>query len=61
MKVELIKATLENADELHQMQLITFKPLLDKYQDYDTNPGNENIERTIERINQKITDRKRVE
>jgi GNAT superfamily N-acetyltransferase len=56
MNIELIKATLENADELHQMQLIAFKPLLDKYQDYDLSPGNEKIEMTIARINEKITD-----
>jgi hypothetical protein len=53
MDVNLIKATLGNADEIHQMQIITFAPLLEKYKDYDLNPGNEKIDRTIARINEK--------
>ena len=56
MNVKLIKATQENASELHKMQLIAFKPLLEKYQDYDLSPGNEPLEYTINRINQNITD-----
>jgi GNAT superfamily N-acetyltransferase len=56
MKITLIKASVENAEEIHQMQLKTFKPLLEKYHDYDRSPGNEKIERTIARINEKITD-----
>jgi GNAT superfamily N-acetyltransferase len=54
--IKLEKATIENANEVHQMQLITFKNLLDKYKDYDTNPGNESIDKIIYRINQKTTD-----
>jgi predicted acetyltransferase len=38
------------------MQLIAFKNLLEKYEDYDTNPGNEGIDKIIYRINQKTTD-----
>jgi GNAT superfamily N-acetyltransferase len=56
MDVNLVKATLDNTDEIHQMQIITFAPLLEKYKDYDLNPGNEKIDRTIARINEKITD-----
>jgi hypothetical protein len=56
MDINLVKATLENANELFQMQIITFKPLLEKYQDFDLNPGNEKIERTIARLNEEITD-----
>jgi hypothetical protein len=56
MDINLVKATLENANELFQMQIITFKPLLEKYQDFDRNPGNEKIERTIARLNEEITD-----
>jgi GNAT superfamily N-acetyltransferase len=56
MDITLEKASVENADEIHQMQIKSFKKLLDKYQDYDTNPGNETIDRIITRINQKITD-----
>lgn len=56
MEIKLIKATIEDADEIHQMQLKSFKSLLDKYEDYDTNPGNETIDKIIKRINQKMTD-----
>jgi N-acetylglutamate synthase-like GNAT family acetyltransferase len=56
MKIHLVKATLENADELFQMQIITFKPLLEKYRDFDLSPGNEKIERTIARLKEEITD-----
>ncbi|GHU90299.1 acetyltransferase [Spirochaetia bacterium] len=56
MDIILVKATPENAQEIHQMQIKSFKNLLDKYKDYDTNPGNENIERVLARINQETTD-----
>jgi GNAT superfamily N-acetyltransferase len=56
MEINLVKASVENAEEIHQMQLISFKKLLEKYQDYDLNPGNEKIEKTIARINENITD-----
>ena len=54
--INLLKATPEDANELFQMQIMAFKPLLEKYQDFDLNPGNEKIERTIARLNEKITD-----
>jgi len=56
MDINLEKATIENANEIHQMQLISFKKLLDKYQDYAISPGNEPIDKIIARINQKETD-----
>ena len=56
MNIILVKATLEDPNEIHQMQIITFKTLLEKYQDYDINPGNEKLERTISRLNEEITD-----
>jgi len=56
METKLKKATLADADKLHRMQVITFKPLLDKYQDYDLNPGNENLEKTIARLKEDFTD-----
>jgi GNAT superfamily N-acetyltransferase len=54
--IKLEKATIEDASEIHQMQLMAFKNLLDKYKDYDTNPGNESIDKITYRINQKVTD-----
>jgi GNAT superfamily N-acetyltransferase len=56
MIINLEKATIENANEIHQMQLKSFKELLDKYQDYDINPGSEPIDKITARINQKETD-----
>jgi GNAT superfamily N-acetyltransferase len=56
MDINLVKATLENASEIHEMQIITFKPLLEKYQDFDLSPGNEKIEKTIARLKENITD-----
>ena len=50
------KATIEDATLIHSIQLEAFKPLLDKYQDFDTSPANETIQRTIERLQQKQTD-----
>ena len=56
MDINLEKTTIEDANEIHQMQLKSFKELLDKYQDYDISPGNEHIDKIIARINQKETD-----
>ena len=43
MKIKLDKADESNAKEIHEMQMVSFKPLLEKYQDYEINPGNEKI------------------
>ena len=56
MGVSLCKATLEDAMTIHEMQVNSFMPLLQKYQDYDTNPANEPLERIITRLNQSFTD-----
>ncbi|MDR2808862.1 MAG: hypothetical protein LBB43_07655 [Spirochaetaceae bacterium] len=56
MKIKLVKTDIENAKEIHQMQIITFRPLLEKYQDFGSNPGNEKIEKTIGRLKETITD-----
>ncbi len=51
MKITLEKATESDASVLFQMQIDSFSPLLNKYKDYETNPANESIEKTILRIN----------
>lgn len=56
MGVSLCKANLDDAAILHEMQVKSFMPLLEKYQDYDTNPANESLERVITRFNQSYTD-----
>ncbi|WNS45969.1 GNAT family N-acetyltransferase [Paenibacillus sp. MMS20-IR301] len=57
MEVKLIKAQAEDAAAIHAMQTQAFLPLLEKYQDHDTNPANETVERTVERINQAHADK----
>lgn len=56
MDLILEKANVEHAKEIYDLQKTSFKNLLDKYQDYDTNPGGEKLERTIERLEQPFTD-----
>ncbi|MRX73941.1 GNAT family N-acetyltransferase [Bacillus lacus] len=48
--IRLEKANEGDAEAIFQIQLQAFKPLLDKYQDHDTNPGNESIDRVFKRI-----------
>lgn len=52
MEVSLCKAKLEDAMTIHEMQVNSFMPLLEKYHDYDTNPSNEPLEKIITRFNQ---------
>lgn len=40
---------------LYNIQIESFKPLLEKNQDYDMNPGNQTIEQIIRRYNQSFT------
>ncbi len=51
MEVRLVRAVEADAPSIHAIQIRAFAPLLDRYQDYDTNPGNETIDRVIWRIN----------
>lgn len=55
-EVTLSKATVKDAPAIHAMQLQAFMPLLEKYQDYETNPANETMERLVERMNQEFVD-----
>ena len=55
MNIELIRATVEDAQELWEMQVKSFQKLLDKYQDFETNPANEPINNMIARLNQQQT------
>ena len=55
MKTELIRATVEDAEKIWKMQREAFAGLLAKYQDMDTNPGNEPIEKVVMRLKQPFT------
>ncbi|HYE10701.1 MAG TPA: GNAT family N-acetyltransferase [Patescibacteria group bacterium] len=56
MSIELKKANVSDAKLLHEMQVKAFMPLYEKYQDYDTSPANEPIDRIIQRLEQPFTD-----
>ena len=51
-EVTLLRANIDNAKELHAMQVKAFKELLEKYQDFDTSPANENVEKVEARLKQ---------
>lgn len=55
MEVILSRANIDNAKEIHAMQVEAFKKLLEKYQDFDTSPANENIEKVEARLKQDFT------
>lgn len=55
MKIELLRANIENAKEIHAMQVEAFQELLEKYQDFDASPANENIEKVEARLKQSFT------
>lgn len=55
MNVKLVRATAQDAEILWQMQKEAFKELLEKYQDYDTSPANEPLDKTVFRLTQTET------
>lgn len=56
MDIALQKAGLEDAEDIHAMQVAAFKPLLELYRDYGTNPGAEGVDRVLARLRQPATD-----
>lgn len=55
MEVTLSRANMDDVEELHAMQVRAFKELLEKYQDFDTNPGNESVGKVGARLQQDFT------
>ena len=55
MRISLKKASIRDAEAIHQLQVASFLPLLRKYRDYETNPANEDVERVINRLKQPHT------
>ena len=55
MEVTLLRANVGDAKELHAMQVEAFKELLEKYQDFDTSPANENMDKVEVRLKQDFT------
>lgn len=55
MELNLIKASVSDAERIWNMQIESFKELLARYQDMDTNPGNEPVSKVIMRLEQSFT------
>ena len=55
MKIDLIRASLKDTKEIWEMQVKSFGELLDKYQDFETNPANEFISNIEMRLKQNFT------
>ena len=55
MKIELLRAGVNDAKELHAMQVESFRELFEKYQDYDTSPAKESVEKIEARLKQDFT------
>lgn len=45
MEISLIRASVNDAENIWEMQKNAFADLLEKYQDHDTNPGGETLEK----------------
>jgi GNAT superfamily N-acetyltransferase len=56
MEISLIKSGLDDAETIHSMQIKSFMPLFKKYQDFETSPANEPLEKVVNRIKQSFTD-----
>lgn len=55
MDIQLLRAGTGDAQELHAMQVEAFRALLVKYQDFDTSPAAESIEKVECRLQQEFT------
>jgi GNAT superfamily N-acetyltransferase len=55
MAIELKKAKRNHLSLIHKLQVESFKILLEKYQDFSTNPGAENLNRIETRFDQPQT------
>lgn len=53
--ITLRKAGVEDVELLHKMQVEAFQELLDRYQDYDTNPAGETADKVLLRLEQEFT------
>ena len=54
--ITLNKASVCDADEIYDLQIRSFRALLEKYKDFDHNPGAEKAERTVHRLKEPNSD-----
>ena len=45
MNIKLVRASMADAEIIWRMQRVAFAELLERYQDFETNPGNEPLEK----------------
>ena len=50
MNIELVRASMEDAETIWCMQIAAFAELLERYHDFDINPGNEPLEKVQWRL-----------
>ena len=55
MAVELVRVGIEDAENLWKMQVRSFAALYEKYQDTETSPATERVEKIEARLNQPFT------
>lgn len=55
MELNLIRASVEDAERLWQMQVEAFAEMYNRYRDTDTSPATEPIDRVVERLTQPFT------
>lgn len=55
MKITLVRATIQDAENLWKMQIVAFQDLYAKYQDPETSPATETLEKTMTRLEQPYT------
>lgn len=55
MAVELVRIGLEEAESLWEMQVRSFAELYERYQDTETSPATEKVEKIVARLNQPFT------
>lgn len=55
MEVRLVRIGIEEAEKLWSMQKAAFQDLYDKYQDAETNPALEPVDKIVMRLNQPFT------
>ena len=53
--IQLTRAGLEDAEQIHEMQQRAFDALYQKYQDHETSPAKETVERIIAKLNHPAT------
>ena len=54
--VRLMRAELSDGRTLYEMQVVCFRPLLEKYQDHEVSPAAEKPEKTLMRLREPFTD-----